>query len=93
MRDSRRRLCGRGLIDTVVDGITGLHVRPRDPEQLAAALRMLRDDEVRRFAMGSHAIERVGARYSWARIARETAAIYSKTIKTTAASDAFAVGT
>ena len=41
-----------GLIDTVVDGVTGVHVPPRDPERLAAVLRELLADPTRRAALG-----------------------------------------
>ena len=41
-----------GLIDTVVDGVTGVHVPPRDPAALAAALRELLADGARRAQLG-----------------------------------------
>ena len=37
-----------GQIDSVVDGVTGVHVPPRDPAALAAALRDLLDHPERR---------------------------------------------
>ena len=40
-----------GLIDTVVDGVTGDLVPPRDPRALGAALRRLLADEMRRLCV------------------------------------------
>jgi glycosyltransferase involved in cell wall biosynthesis len=66
-----------GLTDTVVDGMTGDLVPPRDPRALAAALRRLAGDEVRRFAYAAAAEDRAAASYSWPRIAERLAAVYS----------------
>jgi len=65
-----------GLVDTVVDGITGLHVPPRAPRVLAQALNALADDPARRAMLGKLGAERVRARYSWSRIAVETLEVY-----------------
>lgn len=60
-----------GLAETVLDGITGLYVPPRDPASLTEALRRLFDDEVLRRRMG-RAAARHSIRYGWPRIAAET---------------------
>ncbi|SNT60889.1 Glycosyltransferase involved in cell wall bisynthesis [Actinomadura meyerae] len=65
-----------GHLDTVADGATGTLVPPRDPEAAAAAMRALLDDPVKRAAMGSAAADRARGRYSWARIAADTAEVY-----------------
>jgi len=65
-----------GMADTIVDGVTGIHVPPRRPDVLAPALRSLLDDPTRRQAYGVAAVDRVRARYTWQRIAQETSAIY-----------------
>jgi glycosyltransferase involved in cell wall biosynthesis len=65
-----------GLVDTVVDGVTGLHVPPRDPAALARALNALRVNRAARAAMGRNGAERVRARYSWSRVASETSDVY-----------------
>jgi glycosyltransferase involved in cell wall biosynthesis len=66
-----------GLVDTVVDGVTGWLVPPRDPRCLADALsELLRDDETRA-AFGNAGRRRVETRYAWSHIASATAAIYS----------------
>src|SRR5204863_7246289 len=47
-----------GMIDTVVDGATGVHVPPRDPDRLAGVLRGLLDDPERRAAFGQAGVRR-----------------------------------
>jgi glycosyltransferase involved in cell wall biosynthesis len=65
-----------GLIDTVVDGVTGMHVHARAPEELALALQSLRADATRRAAFARAGIARVQRRHSWKRIANETLDVY-----------------
>ncbi|MEV5830098.1 glycosyltransferase [Spirillospora sp. NPDC052242] len=67
-----------GHLDTVVDGGTGLLVPPRDPEAAARAIRELLDDPVRRAAMGIASADRARTRYSWARVAADTAGVYRR---------------
>jgi glycosyltransferase involved in cell wall biosynthesis len=71
-----------GMLDTVVDGVTGLHVAPREPSRLAAALRSLLADDERRHAMGAEGVQRARALYGWDRVARETLAVYSSVLET-----------
>ncbi len=76
--------CGRpvvasavgGLQDTVVHGVTGLHVPPRRPEALAAALREVVADPNRSRAFGAAGRDRVLARYTWTRVAAATERVY-----------------
>ena len=65
-----------GLVDTVVDGVTGLHVPPRQPDQVAQALRTLLDNPGLRAAMGSAGVRRARRRYGWDVIAQATLAAY-----------------
>ncbi|QXJ19492.1 glycosyltransferase [Actinomadura graeca] len=67
-----------GHLDTVVPGVTGAHVPPRDPGAAAAAIRELLDDPVKRAAMGRAGRDRARARYSWARVAAGTAGVYRR---------------
>ena len=67
-----------GLIDTVVDGVTGRHVTPRDPAELATTLAELLADPAQRAALGAAGRERAVARYSWPRIAADTARVYQR---------------
>ncbi|MCU1446076.1 glycosyltransferase [Cryobacterium sp.] len=65
-----------GLTDSVVDGVTGIHVPPRDPAAIAMALGHLLDhpDEAARLGRAGHA--RVQSRYSWDLIAAATVEVY-----------------
>jgi D-inositol-3-phosphate glycosyltransferase len=67
-----------GLADTVVDSVTGTHVAPRKPRQLAAALRRVLSNSVIREQQGAAGCDRVTARYSWRRIATETLQAYRR---------------
>lgn len=69
-----------GLIDTVVDRVTGLQVPPQDPEALADALAELLRDPALGSRLGAAGQKRVHARYSWDRIAAETERAYQTTL-------------
>ncbi|HEX5595988.1 MAG TPA: glycosyltransferase [Micromonosporaceae bacterium] len=66
-----------GLTDTVVHGRTGDLVPPRDPGALGLALRRLLDDQVRRFAYASAALDRVRQCYTWPCTAAAIDGVYS----------------
>ncbi len=74
-----------GLTDTVVHGVTGLHVPPDRPDAVARALRVLVRDEATRVGFGSAGRDRVEARYSWPRIATETVRLYERVLGSTGA--------
>jgi glycosyltransferase involved in cell wall biosynthesis len=61
-----------GLKDTVVPGLTGELVAPRDPAALAEVLRSLLDDDARRRAYGNAGVERVHRAYTWQCVAERT---------------------
>ena len=65
-----------GLSETVVDGVTGLHVLPRDPASVAGAIRRLADDEGLRARLGAAGVERARSRYTWDRVAADTERVY-----------------
>ena len=67
-----------GMIDTVVDGVTGVHVPPRDPERLACVLRGLLDDPQRRAAFGEAGVRRARRLYDWRRVATATLDVYAR---------------
>ncbi len=69
-----------GLLDTVVPGVTGLLVSPRDPDSIAAAIRLLLEDEPRRTAMGRAGADRVRELYTWERIAEQTEQSYRQVL-------------
>ncbi|KKK06878.1 glycosyltransferase [Micromonospora sp. HK10] len=66
-----------GIADTVVDGLTGDLVPPRDPRALGTAVRRLLADQVRRFAYATAALDRIRSRYSWKRCAEQLGAVYA----------------
>ncbi|MFI7578622.1 glycosyltransferase [Micromonospora sp. NPDC049497] len=66
-----------GISDTVVHGLTGDLVPPRDPRTLGAAVRRLLADRVRRFAYATAALDRIRSRYSWKRCAEQLGAVYA----------------
>ncbi|MGY3518294.1 glycosyltransferase [Micromonospora sp. PTRAS2] len=66
-----------GIADTVVDGLTGDLVPPRDPRALGVAIRRLLADNVRRFAYATAALDRIRSRYSWRRCAEQLGAVYA----------------
>lgn len=82
--------CGRpvvasavgGLTDTVVDGVTGLHVPPRSPRALADALKPLLADPVMNESLGMAGRDRAVARYSWDRVAQDILRVYTRTLGT-----------
>ncbi|MBF6193652.1 glycosyltransferase [Nocardia sp. CDC186] len=69
-----------GLIDTVVDGVTGRLVPAREPAELADAVGDLLTTPGLRERCGRAGRERVEARYSWDRIATETLHAYHRVI-------------
>lgn len=69
-----------GLVDTVVDGETGIHVPPRDPEALATALAELLADPQRRAAYGAAGARRVRSRFSWQRVATQMVHAYEELV-------------
>lgn len=65
-----------GLTDTVVEGVTGVHVRPRQPRALAATLRGLLTDPVRCAGLGIAGRDRAVSRFSWDRIVTDVLHAY-----------------
>ncbi|HKT02836.1 MAG TPA: glycosyltransferase [Rugosimonospora sp.] len=66
-----------GFIDTVVDQVTGVLVRPRDIKALAGALRALIGDPLRQLEHAAAAVDRARERYSWDRSAEQLIAVYA----------------
>ncbi|AHH97921.1 glycosyltransferase [Kutzneria albida] len=67
-----------GLVDTVVHGVTGVHVPPRKPAELLHVLRGLLADPALREAYGTAGRDRAVVRYSWDRVAADTARVYAR---------------
>jgi D-inositol-3-phosphate glycosyltransferase len=68
-------------LDTVVDSVTGALVTPRDPVALAEAVGTLLESPSRRAEFARAGLERVRNRYSWDRVAADTAAAYQQTVR------------
>ncbi|MFJ5986146.1 glycosyltransferase [Lentzea sp. NPDC092896] len=68
------------LVDSVIDGLTGVQVPPRRPDAIARALRSLLADGTQRELLGAAGRDRVHARYSWQRIATDLVRTYTATI-------------
>jgi glycosyltransferase involved in cell wall biosynthesis len=80
--------CGRpvlgsavgGLLDTVLPGVTGELVPPRQPDAIAAAARGLLDDPERRAAYGRAGRDRALALYRWSCVAEATEDVYARLV-------------
>jgi len=70
-----------GQIDSVVDGVTGVHVPPRDPAALAAALRALLDRPDRRAQLGAAGAERARRRFTHEGVAAATREVYAELLR------------
>ena len=70
-----------GMLDTVVDGVTGRLVTPRDPVALAEVLGPLLEAPSRRAEFAQAGLDRVRNYYSWDRVAADTAAVYQQTAR------------
>jgi glycosyltransferase involved in cell wall biosynthesis/phosphoheptose isomerase len=66
-----------GMIDTVVDDVTGVHAPPRDPDRLAELLRTVLADERVRAEWGRAGVRRAQRLYDWNRIAAATLDVYA----------------
>ena len=72
-----------GALPEVVgpDGGAALHVAPGDPEAIAAAVGRLLDDPELAARLGAAGRRRVVERFTWAAVARQTAAWYRTTLE------------
>ena len=75
-----------GLLDTVVDGVTGLLVAPRSPGDLANAIDRLLGDPAARRRFGSAGAARARA-YRWPHVARSVLGAYHGVIDRAAGAD------
>ena len=70
------------LEEIVVDGVTGLLVKPDDPASLAAALSRLLADPASATAFGLAGLQRLRRRYTVSRMVDATAAVYRELVPT-----------
>ena len=66
-----------GLVDSVVDGVTGAHVPPRRPDLLAGTVAGLLTDRRLLASLGAAGARRARRRYGWDRIAGSTLDVYT----------------
>lgn len=69
-----------GQKETVINGVTGILVPPRQPAAVARAARRLLDEPLQRTAYGIAGADRARSRYGWPRIAAETLAAYDRVL-------------
>ena len=67
-----------GVQFSVVDGVTGLLVPPKDPPALALALAALRADPAAASAMGEAGLARAREAFTWEGVARQLAAVFAE---------------
>jgi glycosyltransferase involved in cell wall biosynthesis len=65
-----------GIRYSVVDGVTGYLVQPRDPRALAQRLELLRDNPALAAALGRAGVHRVRSHFTWDRMASELVDVY-----------------
>ncbi|TNY37143.1 glycosyltransferase [Thermomonospora catenispora] len=63
--------------DSVLDGVTGLHVPAAQPVAIGRALRRLLGEETTLSAWAIAAADRAHSRYTWERVGAETARVYA----------------
>jgi glycosyltransferase involved in cell wall biosynthesis len=66
-----------GLRDTIEDGVNGLLVPPRRPDEIATAIGTLLADPARRRALGAAGARRADRLYRWPTVARAVLSVYS----------------
>lgn len=71
-----------GLLDTVVDGVTGFLVPPRDPHAIREALARLLGDARLRARLGAAGAVRAHLGYGWDRVAAATLGAYRSLLRT-----------
>jgi glycosyltransferase involved in cell wall biosynthesis len=74
-----------GIAHTVVDGVTGFLVPPRDPDALAQRLAWLRDDPRLATGFGLAGVGRVRTQFTWDIVARGLADVYAEVVDGTEA--------
>ena len=74
-----------GQIDSVVDGVTGVHVPPRDPSSLARALSALLDQPERRAELGAAGARRARERFAHEQVGAATREVYGEVVMRSAA--------
>jgi len=79
-----------GMVDTVVDDVTGRLVMPQRPRECAEAVTAILRDSFLRRSLGLAGRDRACARYSWDRVAADTCRVYERLV--TAETDRASIG-
>ena len=74
-----------GIQYSVVDGVTGYLVPPKDPAALAEKLAWLQANPALRLALGRAGMARVRSHFTWDRVAGELATVYQEVVAAEAA--------
>jgi D-inositol-3-phosphate glycosyltransferase len=69
-----------GMLDTVVDGVTGRLVPPKSPRHTATAITAILQNPALRRSLGSAGRGRAKSRYSWDRVAADTQRTYARLV-------------
>lgn len=70
-----------GIAHTVVDGVTGFLVPPRDPAALAARLAQLQAQPFLGSSFGLAGLRRVRSQFTWDIVARQLAEVYAEVVQ------------
>jgi glycosyltransferase involved in cell wall biosynthesis len=70
-----------GIPEAVLNGVTGVLVRPRDPSALASAIRTLLADPVLAHSMGAAGMSRVQQEFSSATMVQRVTRIYEEALE------------
>lgn len=70
-----------GITFTVVDGVTGFLVPPREPEALADRLALILGDDELRQRLARNARRRVTELFTWSTVSRRTADVYQELLR------------
>ena len=66
--------------ETIVDGETGVLVRPGDAAALADAIRMMWNDDGLRARLAAGGRQRIVEKFNWRKAAEETLAVYEELV-------------
>ena len=72
-----------GIKSTVVDGLTGYLVPPKNPHAVAEKLAILHNDYAHARRMGAEGMRRAHERYTWRSVAERVAAVYEEAAENT----------
>ena len=69
-----------GIIDVIEDGYNGFFVEQKNPEQIAARIKQLADNQKLRYSIGKNGRSRVTKEFNWENVADEIIQKYNKLV-------------